>query len=333
MRLGLGIPLWSTPLLGAPSLSLTPGSASLNTGDSQTFTAHGGTAPYTYSLSTNVSGGAINSSTGAYYAGPKGGTDVVTVTDHVGATATSNITVTGMSGMSLWLRPDLGVTLNSGNVATWADQSGNGNNASALTVGEQPPFTSSNPSLGNLPTIRLGNSKGMVIAGASDLHPTAGITVLAVTAGVAPNYGQSFTGFIMCQQAGAWSDGWGFGNLPSGTAGQVGFYSVAYTADYSYFSHLDTTWRQYIGTYNSTAAHLYQNGSNTGATETASGGAIVYNANNQVALGGYTTAGGTGTLTYTANPFDCAEFIILDHAASSTELTRLHNYSLARYGF
>jgi hypothetical protein len=33
----------------------------------------------------------------------------------------------------LWLRADLGVTLNSGNVATWADQSGNANDATEST--------------------------------------------------------------------------------------------------------------------------------------------------------------------------------------------------------
>jgi len=46
-------------------------------------------------------------------------------------------------GLMLWLRADLGVTLNSGNVSAWADQSGQGNNATQGTGADQPPLVSS----------------------------------------------------------------------------------------------------------------------------------------------------------------------------------------------
>ena len=39
---------------------------------------------------------------------------------------------TQLSGCQLWLRADEGVTLSSGLVSAWADQSGNGNNASQI---------------------------------------------------------------------------------------------------------------------------------------------------------------------------------------------------------
>jgi len=62
---------------------------------SQTFTGLGGYGTVSYALTTNNSGGSINSSTGVYTAGSTPSvTDVVTVTDSMGNTATATITVT-----------------------------------------------------------------------------------------------------------------------------------------------------------------------------------------------------------------------------------------------
>ena len=49
---------------------------------------------------------------------------------------------TNLTGLSLWLKADAGVTLSGANVTVWADQSGNGNNASANS-GQEPTFISS----------------------------------------------------------------------------------------------------------------------------------------------------------------------------------------------
>jgi hypothetical protein len=43
-----------------------------------------------------------------------------------------------LSGLSLWLKADAGVTLSGVNVTAWEDQSGNGNNASVENSGEEP---------------------------------------------------------------------------------------------------------------------------------------------------------------------------------------------------
>ncbi|MEQ8924738.1 MAG: LamG-like jellyroll fold domain-containing protein, partial [Fulvivirga sp.] len=57
----------------------------------------------------------------------------------------------------LWLRSDMGVT-QSGTVSAWADQSGNGLNASQATPGLRPTYTASNASLNNLPSMNFGPS-------------------------------------------------------------------------------------------------------------------------------------------------------------------------------
>lgn len=68
-------------------------------------------------------------------------------------------------GLQLWLRADLGVTLNGSNVSAWADQSGNGDanrNAVQATGAQQPPFVASSASYGNQSVINFTSSTGLV---------------------------------------------------------------------------------------------------------------------------------------------------------------------------
>jgi uncharacterized protein (TIGR03382 family) len=80
-------------------VSILPAAPSTPAKGTLSFTASGGSATgFTWSLTTNSSGGSINASTGAYTAGPTGSvTDTVKVTDSLGNTATGNITVTASS--------------------------------------------------------------------------------------------------------------------------------------------------------------------------------------------------------------------------------------------
>jgi hypothetical protein len=71
------------------------------------------------------------------------------------------------SGLSLWLKADAGVTLSGSNVTGWADQSGNGNNASANS-GQEPTFASSFSN--SKPAIEFnGTTQIMQIADANSL--------------------------------------------------------------------------------------------------------------------------------------------------------------------
>jgi hypothetical protein len=77
-------------------VSIAPPSASTPPGGSIAFVATGGSgAGFTWTLSTNASGGTINGGTGAYTAGRAGGvTDVVKVSDALGNVAEGSVTVT-----------------------------------------------------------------------------------------------------------------------------------------------------------------------------------------------------------------------------------------------
>jgi hypothetical protein len=58
-----------------------------------------------------------------------------------------------LSGLSMWLKADAGVTLSGSNVTAWADQSGNGIDASPVDA--EPTYNSSD--LNNKPTISLSS--------------------------------------------------------------------------------------------------------------------------------------------------------------------------------
>jgi len=79
-----------------PTLAVAPASSVVPTRGSVAFTGSGGSgAGYTWSLTTNASGGSIDSTAGTYTAGPTGSvTDVVQVKDSFGNGATANVTVT-----------------------------------------------------------------------------------------------------------------------------------------------------------------------------------------------------------------------------------------------
>lgn len=75
------------------SMILSPTTLTIARLGTQTFVASGGYGSYVYSILTNVSGGSINGTTGAYIAGSSAGSDVLKVTDSMGNTATSAVTV------------------------------------------------------------------------------------------------------------------------------------------------------------------------------------------------------------------------------------------------
>jgi len=71
-----------------------------------------------------------------------------------------------LSGLSMWLKADAGVTLLGSNVTAWADQSGNGRNATPVDI--SPTYNSSD--LNGKPTISLssvagGTNKSLQISG------------------------------------------------------------------------------------------------------------------------------------------------------------------------
>lgn len=66
---------------------------------------------------------------------------------------------------AVWLRADLGITLGTG-VSTWADQSGNGNDATQGTAGDQPAYNTSDPAYSKQPTVQFNGSTDYMLMNA-----------------------------------------------------------------------------------------------------------------------------------------------------------------------
>jgi hypothetical protein len=84
---------------------------------------------------------------------------------------------TQLSGCVLWLRSDLGIALNSGNVGSWADQSGKGHNFSNGSAPNQPSYVAN--AYGNLPAVRGDNAASKSLAASWSLS-ASGMCIFAV---------------------------------------------------------------------------------------------------------------------------------------------------------
>lgn len=75
-----------------------------------------------------------------------------------------------ISGLVLWLRGDMGITLNGSNVSGWADQSGAGNNFAQAVGANQPPFNASSANLNSRQSVgpfNGGGNSGLLYSGAN----------------------------------------------------------------------------------------------------------------------------------------------------------------------
>jgi hypothetical protein len=80
----------------------------------------------------------------------------------VGGGGAAPFSPTDLSGLSLWLKADAGVTTSGSNVTAWADQSGNGNNATTIE-GLEPTLVSN--TLNSKPVLRFnGTGKKMFLS-------------------------------------------------------------------------------------------------------------------------------------------------------------------------
>lgn len=222
-----------------------------------------------------------------------------------------------LPGCVCWLRGDRGITLNGGNVAAWADQSGNGNNAVQATAGNQPAFSATG--YDGLPCVDWG-------AGAV----SRGLTVASLSLGE-----NTMIGAIREDAAGGYflvhiDDGGADGAYIYGITGdafdqhRVGLHS-SYNVVVNWLSDgvRRTVSVNYGGTH---ATHFsWRTGTpdvDVSATAgTPGSGAVagsLYLGHNQVGAGPY-----KGVM---------AEVIVYDRSLTPAELTLVHTYLKSRYG-
>jgi hypothetical protein len=80
------------------------------------------------------------------------------------------------SGLSVWLKADAGVTLSGSDVTAWADQSGNGNNATSPAIA--PAFVSS--SINSKPAISFNNDDSWMQVPQNSIGNSGNISIFVV---------------------------------------------------------------------------------------------------------------------------------------------------------
>jgi uncharacterized repeat protein (TIGR01451 family)/MYXO-CTERM domain-containing protein len=190
-------------------ISLTPGTAATTPNGTVSFTAAGGSATgYVYAVTTNPSGGTVDAS-GRYVAGSAGSvTDIVTVTDSVGNTASSSVTVGAgitlhASGGSTPPRGALSFSATGGVGSGYvfsisANASGGTINSStgAYLAGIADSVTDTiavTDPLGNLATANVAVGPGVSLSPASPTAPPRGNVNLVASGGSGTGYVFSVT--------------------------------------------------------------------------------------------------------------------------------------------
>ncbi len=195
LQLGIADALPTTTAL---SLSNTPGTALDLSGYNQTIgslagggaagggvTLGGGTLCVgdtnitTYSGTISGTGSLVKQGSGTLTLTAAQGYDGFTLITGGGTLKLQGVPISPLpANLMLWLDADKGITTSGTAVTSWADQSGNGKNA---TGGTSPSLVASNPAFNNLPTVNFNGSSQYMNVDLAFLAGSA-YTIFAVTA-------------------------------------------------------------------------------------------------------------------------------------------------------
>lgn len=176
-------------------LGISPASTTLAVNNSATFSALGGSSPFTFSVFSG--GGLVNASTGVYTAGGAAGTAMVRVTDSLGATANATVTVNAalaISPASLSLAVNNPFTFSSsGGVSpyTYSVFSGGGSINSSTGVYTAPATAGSatirvTDGLGNISNSTVTINAALAISPASQIVLANSTITFSSSGGVSP---------------------------------------------------------------------------------------------------------------------------------------------------
>jgi len=228
-----------------------------------------------------------------------------------------------LSGLSLWLKADAGVTLSGSNVTAWADQSGNGNNASANS-GEEPTFASSFSN--SKPAIEFsGISQVMQIADANSLD------VLATSSFIVLKYLGQGTGnnivYFKNADNGSPADPAMYGLVAKTAVGGVVSFSqnVGGWSDYpTEIDITDSVPKILSMTYNGTDQNIYSNGD---FQNTFNIGGNIATSTGLFQIGGYNQSFNASEYFYG----QIAEIIMYNRAVTTPERQQVEAYLNTKY--
>ena len=226
------------------------------------------------------------------------------------------------SSLALWLRADMGITLNGSTVSAWADQSGNGRNATQGTAANQPTYQASNANLGGQASLLFDGSTDFLLNSGALFTGNATHSIFIVARPVTLTSTEGFacvgsttagtraTSTIGQIDSAGFKWWWGGDDQLSPVSAGALVAGTAYVAGKTYDSA-------------STVVFGYVNGTQDG---TATYGASTPNLSAGYAVGTYTgSAGG-------ASNSEIAEMVVLSTVPSATDRGNITRYLGARYG-
>ncbi len=194
-----GVSDGNAPSLGSvigSSVAISPETATMVVSTTKSYSASGGTSPYTYSILSGP--GSIDSATGVYTAAATSGSAIIRVTDSIGITADAIITVVAqlqISPTSVTIVPSSSVQLTvSGGVApiSYAIMSGSGSVGTSTgnytaSVTEGPVVVRATDSMGNTSDATITVSSALALTPSSGIYiTTGGAMVFTASGGTAP---------------------------------------------------------------------------------------------------------------------------------------------------
>jgi hypothetical protein len=232
------------------------------------------------------------------------------------------------SGLSLWLKADAGVTLSGSNVTAWADQSGNGNNATARTANST--FVSS--VINGKPVLRFDGTANLITNNFFAHNYDTPITIIAVSKASASTVfgGESTARYIY----GVTNNGGYDAGLTYGAYGtETPNFSVSFGISYVSGQDIESSamGENQVGISSSinsgTEISAFLNGNAVGTADPAnqSGG---NNSTGAFSIGSEVTLDQTDSFFCTC---DIAEIIIYNRAITTTERQQVEAYLNTKY--
>ena len=215
------------------------------------------------------------------------------------------------SGLSLWLRADLGVSSTSSSVTAWKDLSGSGNDGAQATAGSQPTIQTNQ--INGYPVLRFdGTNDYISVPDATNLKPS-NLTAFVV----AKRSGGNSSGAYFAKTSGNFNDGYGMIRFAGGTS--AGLYLTA-TANSASIPQATGTFAILNGRFTGQQAQFVINGG-TAAVTGYSG--TITQTTQPLTIGGRSTNNPLGG--------DIAEIIMFSRSLSDSEQRAVNRYLYNRY--
>lgn len=247
-------------------------------------------------------------------------TPTATPTPTTGPTPTSGVPT---SGLKIWLKGDVGITKDASNyISTWADQSGNGLNATQGTSGVKPLWV--NSVVNGKPVVRFDGSNDYLSFGPLTVNGLTQMSMILVSSNRADQSGGTYGDFnvaLIFDETGNWGKVY-LGPFQKTVSTRYGTGQANNINIYTRPSTIGTGFSTSISIKNGTNEYLYVNGTSV-ATYTGKLSAIANSSST-----GWLGRGGNNTYFNG----DVAEVLIYDRALTDTERQSVQAYLSGKYG-